>query len=75
MRTTWTPHALPASSLTGEAVVSGSSGQGVFQGSFKVGPVTIDQFPAVILCAAMQPSAARSKGAYIAAWQRCFAPT
>ncbi|TWB65318.1 hypothetical protein FBZ94_102865 [Bradyrhizobium sacchari] len=75
MRTTWTPHALPASSLAGEAVVSGSSGQGVFQDSFGIGPVTIDQFPAVILSAAMPPSAARLKGAYIVAWQRCFAPT
>ncbi|RXG87468.1 hypothetical protein EAV90_32170 [Bradyrhizobium vignae] len=66
MRTAWTPHALPASSLAGEAVVSGSTGKA---------PVTIDQFPAVILSAARLPSAARRKGAYIAAWQRCFAPT
>lgn len=71
MRTAWTPHALPASSLAGEAAVSGSSGQN----PFKVGPVTINQFPAVILNAAMQPSAAGRKAAYIVAWRRCFAPT
>lgn len=66
MRTAWTPHALPASSLTGEAVVSGSTGRV---------PVTINQFPAVMLNVAMQPSAARRKAAYIVAWRRCFAPT
>ncbi|MGX1318210.1 hypothetical protein AB7M17_001663 [Bradyrhizobium sp. USDA 377] len=66
MRTTWTPHALPASSLTGEAVVSGSSGEA---------PVTINQFPAIILNAAVPPSAARRKAAYMVAWRRCFAPT
>ncbi|TCU70446.1 hypothetical protein EDE08_107262 [Bradyrhizobium sp. R2.2-H] len=71
MRATWTPHALPASSLAGEAVASGQAGQD----SLEVGPVTIDQFPAVILSAAMLPSAARSKGAYIAVCQRCSAPT
>ncbi|MEY9592531.1 hypothetical protein ABIA06_004822 [Bradyrhizobium yuanmingense] len=75
MRTAWTPHTLPASSLAGEAVVSGRTGQDSFQGSFKVGPVTIDQFPAVILSAARLPSAARSKGAHTAACQRCSAPT
>lgn len=66
MRTAWTPHALPASSLTGEAVASGSTGRV---------PVTINQFPAIMLNAAMQPSAARRKAAYIVAWRRCFAPT
>ncbi|MCP1746707.1 hypothetical protein ABIF65_008800 [Bradyrhizobium japonicum] len=66
MRTACTPHAALASPLRGEAVVSGSTG-GM--------PVTIDQFPAVILNAAMQPSAAKQKAAYIVAWRRCFAPT
>jgi hypothetical protein len=66
MRTAWTPHAVPASSFAGEAVVSGRAGKA---------PIMIDQFPAVIPSAAMLPSAARSKGAYIVAWQRCFAPT
>lgn len=66
MRTAWTPHASPASPFRGEAVVSGGTG-GM--------PVTIDQFPAVILNAAMQPSATTRKAAYIVAWRRCFAPT
>lgn len=66
MRTAWTPHALPASSPAGEAVVSGSTGRA---------PVTINQFPADMLNAAMQPSAARRKAAYVVAWRRCFAPT
>ncbi|EIG60193.1 hypothetical protein FXB41_12880 [Bradyrhizobium canariense] len=70
MRTAWTPHAPTASSLAGEAIVSGSTDQG-----FKFGPVTIDQFPAVILNTAMQSSVARRKAAYIVAWRRCFAPT
>ncbi len=65
MRTAWTPHALPASSLSGEAVVSG-------QGE---APVTIDQFPTVMLNAGTLPSAARRKAAYIVAWRRRFAPT
>jgi hypothetical protein len=65
MRTAWTPHALPASSLAGEAVVSG-------QGE---APVTINQFPTVMLNAGMLPSAARQKAAYIVAWRRRFAPT
>ncbi|MET4477159.1 hypothetical protein ABIB66_001675 [Bradyrhizobium sp. F1.13.3] len=71
MRTAWTPHAPTASSLAGEAIVSGSTSQG----TDKIGAVTIDQFPAVILNTAVQSSAARRKGAYIAAWRRCFAPT
>lgn len=66
MRTAWTPHALKASPFRGEAFVSGSTG-----GT----PVTIDQFPAVMLNAAMQPSATTRKAAYIVAWRRCFAPT
>ncbi|MEY9462010.1 hypothetical protein ABH973_002423 [Bradyrhizobium ottawaense] len=66
MRTAWTPHALPASSFAGEAVVSGRTG-----GS----PVTIDQFPAVMLNAAKRPSAAGQKAAYIVVWRRRFAPT
>ena len=66
MRTAWTPHAELASPLRGEAVVSGSTGRV---------PVTIDQFPAVILNAAVVSSAARRKGAYIVAWRRRFAPT
>lgn len=66
MRTAWTPYALKASSLAGEAVASGSTGRV---------PVTINQFPAVMLNAAMGPSAARRKAAYIVAWRRCFAPT
>ncbi|MBB4374584.1 hypothetical protein GGD63_007418 [Bradyrhizobium sp. cir1] len=71
MRTAWTPHTLPAFPLAGEAVVSGSSGQD----SSKVGPVTINQFPAVILNPAVPPSAARRKAAYIVAWRHRFAPT
>jgi len=76
MRTAWTPHALPASSLVGEAAAPGSTGRV---------PVTIDQFPTVMLNAATLPSAARRKGAYIkaayikaasvVAWRRRFAPT
>ena len=66
MRTAWTPHAPKASSLAGEAVVSGRAGPM---------PVTIDQFPAVILNAAKLPSAARRKAAYIVAWERLFSPT
>lgn len=76
MRTAWTPHALPASSFAGEAVVSGRAGKT---------PVTIDQFPMVMLNAATLPSAARRKAAYIkaayikaasvVAWRRRFAPT
>jgi hypothetical protein len=71
MRMVWTPHAQSASPLRGEAFVSDTTGQG----SVAIGPVTIDQFPALMLNAAMQPSAARRKGAYIVAWRRCFAPT
>ncbi len=71
MRTAWTPHALPASSLAGEAAVSGRAGQD----SVKIGPVTTDQFPAVILNAAELPSAVRRKAAYIVAWERLFSPT
>lgn len=66
MRTAWTPHALPASSLAGEAVVPGSAGHA---------PVTIDQFPAVMMNAAMLPSAAKRRCAYIVSWRRSFAPT
>lgn len=75
MRTAWTPHTLPASSLTGEAVVSGRTGQDFSQDSSKVGSVTINQFPAVILNAAVPPSAARRKAAYMVAWRHRFAPT
>ncbi|PSO30984.1 hypothetical protein C7G41_18870 [Bradyrhizobium sp. MOS002] len=75
MRTAWTPHAPTASSLAGEAIVSGSTGQDSQEGSVEIGLVTIDQFPAVILNAAVQSSAARRKAAYIVAWRRCFAPT
>lgn len=71
MRTAWTPHALKASPFKGEAFVSGSTGQC----SFAVGPVTINQFPAVKLNAAVPPSADRRKAAYIVAWRHCFAPT
>lgn len=71
MRTAWTPHALKASPFKGEAFVSGSTGQH----SFAVGPVTINQCPAVKLNAAVQPSAVTRKAAYIVAWRRCFAPT
>jgi crotonobetainyl-CoA:carnitine CoA-transferase CaiB-like acyl-CoA transferase len=70
MRTTWTPHAPTASSLAGEAIVSGRAGQD----SVKIGPVTIDQFPAAMLNAAMLPSAIRRRSAYIVAWRRRFAP-
>nr|CAA70847.1 hypothetical protein [Bradyrhizobium japonicum] len=66
MRTAWTPHTPSASPFAGEAPVSRSAGYA---------PVTIDQFPAVILNAAMLPSAARRRDAYIVAWQHCFAPT
>ncbi|PDT89313.1 hypothetical protein CO669_14310 [Bradyrhizobium sp. Y36] len=66
MRTAWTPHARPASSPSGEADVSGRAGQA---------PVTIDQFPAVMLNAAMPSSAARRKAADIVAWRRRFTPT
>ncbi|MGY4449113.1 molecular chaperone DnaK [Bradyrhizobium sp. i1.3.1] len=66
MRTAWTPHALPASPLTGEAVVSGSAG---------CVPVTIDQFPAVMMNVAVPPSAAKQRAAYIVSWRRCSAPT
>jgi hypothetical protein len=62
MRTAWTPHAQSASSLAGEAVVSDPTGRL---------PVTIDQFPAVSLDAALQPSAARR----IAAWRHRSSPT
>ncbi|MFK4720408.1 hypothetical protein ABIE89_001508 [Bradyrhizobium niftali] len=65
MRTAWTPHTYSASPIAGEASVSRSTGDA---------PVTIDQFPAVILNTAMPPSAAKRRGAYIVAWQRCFAP-
>ncbi|MET4446493.1 hypothetical protein ABIB75_004781 [Bradyrhizobium sp. GM2.2] len=76
MRTAWTLHTPTASSLAGEAIVSGSTSQGTDKiGTDKIGAVTIDQFPAVILNTAVQSSAARRKGAYIAAWRRCFAPT
>ena len=71
MRTAWTLHALKASPSEGEAVVSGSTGQG----SVTIGPVTINQFPAVILSAAMLSSAAKQKAAYIVAWRRFFVPT
>jgi len=66
MRTAWTPHAQSASPFKGEAFVSGSTGKA---------PVTIDQFPMVMLNAASLPSAAGQKAAYIVAWRRCFAPT
>ncbi|QAU49913.1 hypothetical protein EAS54_06035 [Bradyrhizobium guangzhouense] len=66
MRTAWTPHAALASPLKGEAVVSGQAGGA---------PVTINQFPAVMVNAAMQSSAARRRRAYIVAWRRRFAPT
>lgn len=71
MRTAWTPHAEMASPLEGEAFVSGRTGGG----SVLIAPVTIDQFPAVMFNAAMQPSAVTRKAAYIVAWRRCFAPT
>ena len=61
MRTAWTPHTPSASSPQGEAVVSGSTG---------LGPVTIEQFPDVILNAAVQSSVARQKPAYIVACRR-----
>lgn len=66
MRTAWTPHTLLASSLAGEAVASGSTGDA---------PVTIDQFSAAMLNAAVLPSAARWKAAYIVVGRRRFAPT
>ncbi|TPQ41044.1 hypothetical protein C2U70_03840 [Bradyrhizobium guangdongense] len=71
MRAAWTSHDQSASPLRGEAFVSGTAGQD----SFKVGPVTINQFPAFMLDVAALPSAARRKAAYIVAWRRCFAPT
>jgi hypothetical protein len=71
MRTAWTPHAEMASPFRGEAFVSGSTGEG----SVAIGPVTINQFPAAMLNAAMQPAAVTRKAAYIVAWRRCFAPT
>lgn len=70
MRTAWTPYAPTASSLAGEAVVSGSTGLD----SVRIGPVTIDQFPAAMLNAAMLPSAARRRSAYIVTYRRRFAP-
>ncbi|QOZ48463.1 hypothetical protein XH89_00840 [Bradyrhizobium sp. CCBAU 53340] len=66
MRTSWTPHASPASPFRGEAFVSGQAGGA---------PVTINQFPKAMLNAAMQPSAVTRKADYIVAWRRCFAPT
>ncbi|QOZ80180.1 hypothetical protein XH83_00835 [Bradyrhizobium sp. CCBAU 53351] len=66
MRTAWTPHAPKASSLAGEATVSGSAGPI---------PATIDQFPAVMLNAAVPASVARRKGAYVVAQRHRFAPT
>ncbi|RTE93406.1 hypothetical protein D6B98_10395 [Bradyrhizobium sp. LVM 105] len=67
MRATWTPRAPTASSLAGEATVSGSAGPI---------PATIDQFPAVMLNAAVPASAARRKGADVVAQRRHrFAPT
>jgi len=71
MRTAWTPHAEMASPLKGEAFVSGRAGEG----SVTIGPVTINQFPAVMINAAMQPAATTRQAAYIVAWRRCFAPT
>ena len=71
MRTTWTPHAEMASPFKGEAFVSGQAGKGFF----KVGPVTINQFPKAMIDAAMQAAADMQKAAYIVAWRRCFAPT
>jgi hypothetical protein len=71
MRTAWTSHDQSASPFSGEAFVSGSTGRD----SLKIVPVTINQFPTVILNAAMQSAAARRKAAYIVAWRRCFAPT
>jgi hypothetical protein len=72
MRTAWTPHAEMASPFRGEAFVSGSSGAG----SVAIGPaVTINQSPAAMFNAAMQPSAKTQKAAYIVAWRRRFAPT
>ena len=71
MRTAWTPHALKASPFMGEAFVSGSTGGN----SFGVSPVTINQFPAVMLNAAMQPAAVMRKAAYVVVWRRCFAST
>ncbi|QOZ55922.1 hypothetical protein XH90_00835 [Bradyrhizobium sp. CCBAU 53338] len=66
MRTAWTQRAEMASPLEGEAVASDTSG-----GS----RVTINQFPDVMLNAAMQPAATMRKAAYIVAWRNCFAPT
>ena len=62
MRTAWTHFAL-ASPFKGEAFAPGQKGRG---------PVTIDQLPAAILHAAMQPIAARRGGAHIIAWRRSF---
>ena len=58
MRTVWTPHALPASPFAGEAAMSGGTGNA---------PVTINQFPTVMLNAATLPSAGGRKVAYIKA--------
>ncbi|RXH40683.1 hypothetical protein XH94_11230 [Bradyrhizobium zhanjiangense] len=71
MRTAWTPDAPKASSLAGEANVSGRAGKT---------PVTINQFPAVMLNVATLPSAATRKAAYIkaayvVAQRHRFAPT
>jgi hypothetical protein len=66
MRTAWTPHTLSASPVAGEAFASGLAGRF---------PVTINQFPAVILNAALQPFAGRPVAAYIVAWRRDVAPT
>jgi hypothetical protein len=65
MRTAWTPHAPKASSLAGEAVVSGRAGPM---------PVTIDQFPAVMLNVAV-PSSAKRRKDYVVAQRHRFAPT
>ncbi|SEM98752.1 hypothetical protein SAMN05443254_105144 [Bradyrhizobium sp. OK095] len=71
MRAAWTPHAQSASPLRGEAFVPGSTGAG----SVEIGPVTINQFPAVMLNDTVLPSADQRKAAYMVAWRRCFAPT
>lgn len=71
MRAALTSHAQSASPLRGEAFVSGSTGPD----SVEIGPVTIDQFPAVMLNAAVLPSADQRKAAYMVAWRRRFAPT
>ena len=71
MRTAWTSLAALASPLPGEAAVSDTTGRG----SAWIDSVTINQFPAFILNAALQSSAARLKGAYIVACRRRFVPT